>query len=563
MGRLLTLILLAFSALTPRAATWTTDGSYSQVQISTLNNAGFANGDIITMPSGSTNYWPKVLTNTAVNASGVCFTLQGLGGPIVGVESDVTNQRRPTNYFNATPTVIFNNTASTLMNLKIPTNTFLMRLTGFTVSGVSTNMPADISAQPCIWLNGVASMFRVDHLDMQLVGETCFEEDGWINGVNDHINIKNAGYFGFLVDHQNWGGYSFGDGSWSSPRSFGTTNAIYLETCTLRGGDHVTSPGVYDMGEKGGGRVVLRNSYVECWNLGHHGTESSQRVRGGVQFEVYTNWFNNTNLSQPWFCANFVRSGTGVTFGNQYDGYDRLAIYQVYRTACGNGWVPWGNCDGTNAWDNTAGTIVATGTATGNSVQNGGQSIETNFDSNASFTPGQFVTSSGVYCILNTSAGASASAASIIDNGPTWIAYNINTPTSATEHFTIGQGYRIAGIVTNVLDMCGMGVADVVTNNGSSLPVNATIGGIVGWPHEVVTPLYSWSNTFHNDGNLFVPYSLGAAPCYTNVDFFDAVQKPAYTALVYPHPLVGPVPPPQQIARITGNLRVTNTKIGP
>ena len=502
-------------------------------------------GDTVTMPSG-TNSWPTVMTNSSHN-----ITLIGYA-PTVSCLNDVGDAfLRPTNYVNPVRTVIYNETGGQLINFTTVSNTYLCRLANFTICGGVTN-PAPDTSKFCVEVHGYSPALRMDHLEFCLVQESCLEVDGWEYGVIDHCVFEDNGYIAVTVDHQNWGGQLYGDGSWADADYFGSTNTVVIESCTFTNNHSATS--VDDAGEKGGGRHVIRYCAVTNSYLSIHGTESSQRYRGGRNFEYYgitAYWDTNHSSAQTWFTFFEARSGTGVCWSNWMFGFDRIGVLPAYRATPGNGWTPWGNVDGTNQWDATGSNIVATGTATAASVTVGLAEIMT--DSNAAWTVNQFTNG---YMIQDISG---LSAAEITSNGVNTVTYNINTPTSGTEHFAIGDHYQIAGIVTNVLDQAGRGAGDLLTNYP---PVNATRGGIVANPRQTLIPIHEWSNTYIWNsaiGDPNKPFLTGDVTIQTNRDYVDGIAMPGYAPLVYPHPLVTNSPPLSVITTKTfGNATIGN-----
>src|SRR4029453_10012187 len=112
-------------------------------------------------------------------------------------------------------------------------------------------------------------------------------------GVVDH-NIFDIGAWGLTAItgwHSGWGGKLYGDGSWAAPRNLGFPDAVYIEDNLFRGQPTriLVTHGAY-----GGWRFVMRYNRFENAIIGSHGTESTQRWRGGRLYEVYQNTFRPT-----------------------------------------------------------------------------------------------------------------------------------------------------------------------------------------------------------------------------------------------------------------------------
>jgi hypothetical protein len=92
------------------------------------------------------------------------------------------------------------------------------------------------------------------------------------------------------------------------------------------------------------------------------------------------------------------------------------------------------------------------------------------------------------------------------------------------------------------IDQVGRGAGDLLRGDSTPLPA--------AWPHQVLDPLYQWSNTVSSGirANIGSQQSIIQA----NRDWYDQIPKPNYTPFPYPHPLIsGAVKPPAPV-----NLRV-------
>ena len=167
-----------------------------------------------------------------------------------------------------------------------------------------------------------------------------------------------------MIHHDGYGGYSYGDGSWADADNWGTTNALYVESCNFTGAYPYGALDCLD-----GARVVFRYNYLTNAAIGSHGTESGGRSRSVRTIEYY----GNTNLAldyQPGMNVPieegiYLRGGTMTVFSNYFGGgYKYMAKTSLYRL-CPNQFNPWSNISGANGWDSNNPTLFDSGTCSG------------------------------------------------------------------------------------------------------------------------------------------------------------------------------------------------------
>ena len=243
-------------------------------------------------------------------------------------------------------------------------NSTLTRLTGITFQG---GVNADPYNDPLVYFSGQNSSTRVDHC-MFIPTQNVIPGlrwDGGMIGVIDHntFNISAGQGFGMYLFHNAWTDSScpgnpcdYGDYSWHAANTLGTVNAIYVENNTFTNNQSVTQQYYANDGWMGG-RVVYRyNTYVNT-TWANHGTESSGRWRSQRQFEVYNNTFSlaDTNSFEDFLD---VRGGTGVIYNNiatNTGGSGTISAFAALKNFRSNqAFSPWGQCTGSNGWDQNA-----------------------------------------------------------------------------------------------------------------------------------------------------------------------------------------------------------------
>jgi len=491
----LLLLLLALPAMA--AIINANSASLTDVQAA-VNSA--SSGDTVQVPAGSASWTGTLTINQDINLIGA-----GTGSTII------------------------TDSAATSVQLIVWTTTSnnVDRLSGFTFQGTANTFGDGGSVQ----IGGTSHALRVDHCNFNLL-QRNFELwfTGWQYGVVDHCFFgANAGGSA-KVEHDAYGGYYYGDGSFADADYWGTTNAMYFED-NIFTNISVTGFPAIDMDD--GSRTVIRHNSFTNVNTASHGTDSGNRGRSLRSQEVYMNYFFwNTNAATPvstW--GIYFRGGTGVIFSNTFDnGFLSGTTMQEYRfnVYYVNGWG--GNVTGTNNWDSNSVTLFDSGT------HNGANAATVLTDTTKSWTAGQYV---GYILLCNPLAYGGVitanTANTITYNGPSGMIFNTG------DAYQIHQTYA-------ALDQPGYGqgdlLADVVQNDG--IPSN-TVLHAASWSRQILDPIYEWGDNLTNysfpNSSYGTPTIINASPpgnlatIFTNVEYYGNTVKPGYTPLVYPHPL--------------------------
>jgi hypothetical protein len=158
------------------------------------------------------------------------------------------------------------------------------------------------------------------------------------------------------VNYTTWQGVGdYGDNSFASADTFGTSQTMYIENNSLngvRGSENDVPPAGLNAG---GARYVCRfNTVVNMSGTGvcsAHGTAWGGRFRGQRQIEVY---YNTVGIgSAGCDSINGLNSGTGYYFSNSVSApgggcnqFLSLDIARFIQTG-----APWDSCNGTSPYD--------------------------------------------------------------------------------------------------------------------------------------------------------------------------------------------------------------------
>ncbi len=275
-----------------------------------------------------------------------------------------------------------------------------------------------------------------------------------------------------------WGSDDGSDGGftpWTQPLTLGTNKAVYVEDCTFT----YASQEEDSIDAYGGARVVIRHNTFTSITVGFHGTDSGDR-RSAFSYEIYANTF--TNNSATTLRAATLRGGTGVIYGNTYNGShgswnDITAM--VYRACPTLDQSSWQTCNGTN-WQ-----------------------------------------------IGSTNLSAQASRAASTNGGVKFCSGDRDLVCTADATCSaVG-----AGTCSTYFDGAGTG----------GYACRDQVGRTHG---QALSPLYAWSNGSVAIGTYDGGFSCG--PGLSNFiqadrDYVDGTAMPGYSAYAYPHPLQGTV----------------------
>lgn len=236
-----------------------------------------------------------------------------------------------------------------------------------------------------------------------------------VYGVVDHNTIPSSmvdsGDFLANVHYSSWLGVGeYGDNSWVQPDSFGTASQLYFENNSLAvdTNDCDETPGTTG----GGCRITVRFNQFPGLDGGQimyfHGTETTDRTRGGRQAEIYGNTVNCTSTTRGCYTGADARSGVILNFGNTYtiasgswyNSYLELDAYRIFA-----GFPPWGYCAGQGPYDNNDGTVYASGTITAVSTSSGTLTVT---DSTKNWSANAWINSGAPYSIVDLSNSSAA-----------------------------------------------------------------------------------------------------------------------------------------------------------
>jgi hypothetical protein len=402
---LFTSLLIALAAPTWAQGIYTAaDCSQSAVQAAiTKEIAAAADGDIISIPAGTCT-WTASSGITASFTKSV--TIQG-----AGAVSATTGGASTTG---SDQTIIVDNISTNghnALNLTIATGK-LLQVTGIALlqngSSVATNGGV-------LAITGSANSVRIHHNHFYTnSGNTSLRFFGAVTGVTDHNYFDACQCLTTTVFFSNadkWGGYSYGDGSWSDADNWGTDKFMFLE-------DNRFMNGSVSDGYEGGRYVVRKNTmngsptgtyWFGSGQMFNHGLDNG-RPMGNRAAEIYQNtWSYPSYYGTATYSLN---SGTLLYWGNSVTRfyYGVTMDYTRKNNATYNFGSPptgWGNCDagaGTyTVWDAAAnGVCMQQGGRGRGALVTGGDAISsvTNSTTQTQFSPSQDL--SPIYIWANT-----------------------------------------------------------------------------------------------------------------------------------------------------------------
>ena len=518
------------------------------------------NGDTIIIPAGSAT-WAS--GQKLVVPTGIGITITGTGTP------------------NSTPTTMGASSSCTQTQITWPFGGGFISMSptfGNSTSRIScmqfTSTTGTNGSPPPIGVTGTCTSsgcpnYRLDNMTIPtaqicLASDATFANVANMFGVADHNTMGDTapGCNPVLINvgHGNWLGVgSWGDNSWSSPDTMGAPGtpanptslsggAFYLENnvldYTLGTDTDIFAPG------GGGARIVCRFNTFNNINTGGvcsgHGTETTGRPRGVVQWEGYANTGTCSNGSQGCGSAWPGRSGHGMSFGNSFSniaggffkGLADLNAQRVFRDV-----GVWGTCDGvgpaTNAvpgapagslsWDSTDGTVYYSGTI--GSVSGAGGFVVTDSGSSG-FTSNQWVSPSFVYEFLDTtlSAGIGIITANTSNTLTTGFCGPCNTPAA-------GHTYQIRK-VTACLDQAARSNGSLMAGNYSSVAPYSypyLVGtGSSGPINQAIDPIYEADDTLPSTADHTIGSDQGSLFVANRDWYAESVHQPAQTSPTSP-----------------------------
>jgi hypothetical protein len=324
---------LVWSGFPAFATIYNSDGSSGNVQY--IHDTLAQNGDTITLPA-STFTWMQT-----VNISKNIIIVGQTGQTTINDEIPKTSG------------------SPGAFRCSLSSGTSLSRISGIKFQGAIG--PAYTGSLGEISLDGVSATpnVRIDNCEFNGLYLRPIVFFGGLCGVIDHCNFTMGPWVGGInIRHSSWKGIgSYGDYSWADDPHFGSEQAIFIEDCAFN-----NFSGATFIDGDAGMHVVVRHCTIYGSEAGNHGTETGQRNRGGRTFEFYQNHCDGgpSTFNHNWMI--YVRGGSALVWGNYSDRYDSLVAFAEYRL-----WfqaTPWGQADGTNAWDVNEPSVFATGTHT-------------------------------------------------------------------------------------------------------------------------------------------------------------------------------------------------------
>ena len=305
---------------------WQSDGTVESVQY--IHNYQAADGDTITVPSGTFTWTTQLVLTKAI-------TLKG------NTTVDVVNGSA-----NDVSTIIHNVSVAPIS---------LGGSGGQRVTGLTFKSNASTGSEPCIQVTGTPKKCRIDHNHFNdppatnLIGWAAYNY-----GVVDH-NYANGfqSPTGFV---HCWMGANtdLGDAAWNDPIGWGSANFLFIEDNFI--GDANQPDGTITGGgtdNTQGGKLVFRyNKILGYSSNGAHDTGRSGRDwRGGRGYERYHNtqtWGHNGKLSG-------TTSGPILVYDDTYLGPNQPTAtgFGNYRRMQNFG-TPFFAASGFNAWDYNA-----------------------------------------------------------------------------------------------------------------------------------------------------------------------------------------------------------------
>ena len=234
------------------------------------------------------------------------------------------------------------------------------RISGFTFQGENQ----DTMNKGMVTIIGNSNQFIFDNNKVVPKGTSGLIFYGDVRGVvsKNTFDLSAANGYAMYIHHNTWNGIGdFGDSSWASPNSLGTSDAIFIESNTFLNNQSV-SGFYYALDGWNGSRVTIRNNIFNNVIFGNHGTESGGRQRGQRQLEIYSNIFNEDLAAMGGNLAFVIsnRGGVGVVYDNKVNVKNGFLskVYEMKNMRTWDPYQPWGKCDGSSPWDLSAGRCM-------------------------------------------------------------------------------------------------------------------------------------------------------------------------------------------------------------
>jgi hypothetical protein len=282
-----------------------------------------SNGDVIQIACGSHSWNSPVTINKRLTVTG------GGSCPDCGDED-------PTGTWNWPTKLNTNNNMAFLINGSDGTNPDFVRISGLFIDGDPPDHSYNNGANTgsIVMQTNNSMRYRLDNLRFRPSGDSeqsSIRTNSDIGfGVTDHIYVSTTGLStnGRFI-HNTGDGGDGGDTDWTRPVEWGSGDFHFIEDATMAFPTYVATTipaGIND--QQGGGRIVVRYSWLEEASGGNHGTESGWPARSGVAEEFY----NNTFITRGGIFAAILLRGGGLYFhDNIVNGYQEAVRMWINR----------------------------------------------------------------------------------------------------------------------------------------------------------------------------------------------------------------------------------------
>lgn len=454
-------------------------------------------GDTVVLPIGNASWTTNMLV--------MGITLQGQGTNFTVIHDE---------------TPLVGGGGNNFQVMTLVTTNIMTRVTGIQFAqGITNNDNTQNGFKGNISVTGGNPLWKIDNCFFNLLTAKSIEIDGDCFGVIQNCTMLTFGRQALEVF-----GNGFGDTDWTNATTWGSTNAVYVESCYFYDQSNFGSVDVSD-----GGRLVFRYNTSQGCYFNTHGLETSQRNRSARYCEIYNNnYYFKTNLAfQNFFTGCDVRGGSYLVFSNLFYGYNNAVLLECYRATDNDpGFQPWFGMCGTNSYDSNGPALFS-----GTTLVYSNKLVITGGGLSPNFWIGMSVFNSNKdLCGIVTGNTTNAFSFRGSRNGSLQI------------QFTNGDHYYSKFIYPSV-DQIGRGQGLMMDNEFT--PTNTWLSIL-----EALEPCYFWSNTvfaMQEPFGIIIPVALdptvgnnGYGNIQAGRDFFNTI-KPGYTPFQFPYP--GTLPP--------------------
>ncbi len=519
-GLALVILVTALYAPASRAQSTYTSAGCSQPQIQAAVNAELVapvDGDIIAIPAGNCTWTGNTTLQTKFTKS---VTVQG-----AGAISATAGGASTTGADNTVITDHFSGSATRWLLTCAVGKT--CRITGIAFHQDTTSVSENGGI---LLVNGTTgtTTWRVDHIHVKLKGGNSGvyvggSGSGWVGGVADHnffepATGQSSGLTNNYAFHNGYGwngtATSTVNASWAASPNWGSSRFFFVEDNYM----HDTDPS----DGSDGARYVLRHNNVVCdvaqtnaCQLFSHTTREGER--GDLAREVYANTFSQnpatTNVVVP------INSGTALVWGNTVSGYQQVANLDNQRQYSSDFLftpqpIGLGYCG-------PAPYAKGTASVAANSTAVTGSGFSTNWTAGGS---NLLMILNGATCTYQGKTSTSCPISSV--NSSTSFTLMTQSTTAATNQtYQVGSTWDGNANVTGYpcLDQPGRSLGDLLSGFPGQTPnLMNTVTGTQTWPHQVLTPVYVWGNTFTNGmgSAVFIRGNTSTQTFLNNRDYY-------------------------------------------